>query len=163
MADLLSAAKRYSVPVRQIGQGDVLGIGGVRIEVLWPVVSNEPVGSDNNSSLVLRLSFGGRNFLFTGDVEKEAEARIVGLPLEADVIKVPHHGSRTSSTEEFVSAVSPRLAVIPVGRRSMFGHPHPEVVERWRKTGAEVTTTGWKGTITVKTDGNTLVFETFQP
>lgn len=163
MADLLTAAKRYPVPVRQIGQGDVLEIGGVRIEVLWPVASNEPVGSDNNSSLVLRLSFGGRHFLFTGDVEKEAEVRIVGLALEADVVKVPHHGSRTSSTEEFVSAVSARIAVIPVGRRSMFGHPHPEVVERWRKTGAEVTTTGWKGTITVKTDGNTLVFETFQP
>jgi competence protein ComEC len=163
MAELMASAKRYSVPVRQVGKGDVFEVGGVRVEILWPVASGEPVGSDNNSSLVLLMSFGDRRFLFTGDIEREAEAGLVGLPLKADLVKVPHHGSRTSSTEEFVGAVSSRLAVIPVGRRSTFGHPHPEVVERWRKVGAEVRTTGSRGTITVKTDGNTLILETFQP
>lgn len=163
MAELLSAAKRYSVPVRKIGKGDVLEIGGVWMDVLWPAASTEPFGSDNNSSLVLRIAFGERTFLFTGDVEKEAEAKIIGPQLRSDLVKVPHHGSRTSSTQEFVNAVSPKIAVIPVGRRSMFGHPHTEVVERWQKAGAKVTTTGSKGTIAVKTDGNSLIVETFQP
>lgn len=165
MAELLAQAKRYSVPVRQIGKGDTFEIAGVRIDVLWPVSASHPTGSDNNSSLVLRMSFGGQRFLFTGDIEKEAEAEILanGSPLGSDVVKVPHHGSRTSSTQGFVNAVSPKVAVIPVGRRSMFGHPHPEVVDRWRLVGTEVTTTGSKGTITIKTDGNTLIFETFLP
>jgi competence protein ComEC len=163
MAELMSVANRHSVPVRQIGMGKVLELGGTRIDVLWPIASSEPIGSDNNASLVLRLTYGLKTFLFTGDIEKEAEAELVGPAVRADLIKIPHHGSRTSSTDAFVNAVRPRIAVIPVGRRSMFGHPHPEVVERWRRAGAEVLTTGSKGSITVESDGNTLTFRTFQP
>ena len=163
MAELMAAANRYSVPVRQIGKGEVIEIGGTRIDVLWPIASSEPAGSDNNSSLVLRLTFGQKTFLFTGDIEKEAEAELAGSPLRADLVKVPHHGSRTSSTEGFVNIVRPRIAIIPVGKRSMFGHPHPEVAERWLRAGAEVATTGSKGTITITTDGNILTIQTFQP
>ena len=99
----------------------------------------------------------------TGDVEKEGEAAILNArnPLAADVVKVPHHGSKTSSTAAFVAASHPRLAVISVGLTFCFGHPHKDVVERWRASGAEVLTTGKRGTITVTTDGKTLNVESF--
>jgi len=165
MSELLDLANRHSILVRRIGRADAMEIGGVRIDVLWPVPSVEAVGSDNNSSLVMRIIHGDNTFLFTGDIEREAEASLLmaGASLNASVVKVPHHGSRTSSTEEFVRAVNPRLAVIPIGNRSMFGHPHPEVVERWRATGAEVMTTGLKGTVFVVSDGRSLVRTTFRP
>jgi len=101
--------------------------------------------------------------LMTGDVEREGEAAILGANnnLCSDVVKVPHHGSRTSSTEALVTATHPRLAIISVGLTSMFGHPTKEVVDRWRASGAEVMTTGKKGTITVSTDGKDLLVRTF--
>jgi competence protein ComEC len=77
------------------------------------------------------------------------------------VIKVPHHGSKTSSTEDFVVATKPQFAVISVGRTSRFGHPHKEVVERWQSNGATVLTTGQSGTITITTDGHDLSLKTF--
>jgi competence protein ComEC len=100
---------------------------------------------------VIVMEYEGRKILFTGDIESEAERRIVlsGDVGNFDVVKVPHHGSRTSSTEAFVDATRPHYALVPVGRRSVHGHPHPEVVERWRDAGAEVRTTGENGMITV--------------
>ncbi len=161
--ELLAAAKRYSVPVVQVGRGDEFEIEGTKIETLWPVRSTEQTGSDNNASLVLRLIFGESEFLFTGDIEKETEAALLaaGANLTADVIKVPHHGSRTSSTVAFVNVVHPQIAIIPVGRRSMFGHPHPEVLERWRATSSTVLTTGQTGTITIITDGTSIELSSF--
>ena len=79
----------------------------------------------------------------------------------SDVVKVAHHGSKTSSTEAFVAATHARLAIISVGLTSPFGHPRPEVVERWRASGAQILTTGERGTITISTDGHDLKVETF--
>ena len=166
MAELLVLADRFSIPVRQIGGGESKDIAGVRIDVLWPPGSSKPMGSDNNSSLVMRLTHGENTFLFTGDIEQAAEAALVAersALLNADVVKVPHHGSRTSSTAEFVTNVRPTIAVIPVGNRSIFGHPHPEVVERWRSIGARTHTTGSKGTLTVISDGKSISAATFLP
>jgi beta-lactamase superfamily II metal-dependent hydrolase len=105
------------------------------------------------------LKFGNTSILLTGDIEKEAERQIVAANtnLHADVIKVPHHGSRTSSTDAFVKATSPAYAIISVGQRSMFGHPHKEVMARWSASGAEVLTTGNCGMISVSSDGKTLM------
>jgi competence protein ComEC len=113
----------------------------------------------------MQIIYGDRRILLTGDIEHAAEEVLVSSrgELLSDVIKVPHHGSRTSSTEAFINAVDPSLAVISVGRRSMFGHPHPEVVERWRNLGATVLKTGERGTISVSTDGNDLNVESFVP
>jgi competence protein ComEC len=112
---------------------------------------------------VLRIRFGERSFLLTGDIEKAAENSLSALPqqLKADVVKVPHHGSKTSSTEPFVLATKPTLAIISVGRNSIFGHPHKEVVQRWQSNGATVLTTGVCGTITITTDGRALSLKTF--
>lgn len=154
------------VPVFLLGRGDTLRFDAVEAAVLWPTRTNDPhASSGNNESVVLRLRFGERVFLLTGDIEQEAEAALVFTSenLRADVVKVAHHGSRTSSTRAFVAATQPKVAIISVGLSSTFGHPHKEVIERWRASGAEVLTTGKRGTITVSTDGHDLTVETYAP
>lgn len=154
------------VPLEIVGGGDVIQVGNVLIDVLWPVpVQTADSPSRNDDSLVLRVRFGEKSFLFTADIEKEVEAALVktGINLHTDVVKVPHHGSKTSSTERFIAAAQPTLVVISVGRHSIFGHPNKEVVDRWRASGAQVMTTGEKGTITVWTDGANLTIGTFVP
>ena len=145
--------------LQAVQAGDVIRLGEVELRVLWP-----PPGTDstNDDSVVLKLKFRNRSILLTGDIEKKAEE---GLKedLRADVVKVPHHGSKTSSTQTFVSATNPRLAVISVGQDSIFGHPHAEVVERWKQAGAEILTTGKCGMITVTTDGTDLSVREFVP
>ncbi len=147
--------------LKTIQAGDTIRFGEVETNVLWP-----PVGgytSMNNDSIVLRIKFGQHSILLTGDIEKAAEGSLIASQqeLKADVVKVPHHGSKTSSTDSFVLATRPTFAIISVGQHSMFGHPHKEVVERWQSNGATVLTTGNCGTITVATDGKDLTLKTF--
>ena len=135
-----------------------------RTEVGPPAsVEGARAASSNDDSLVLRVSYGRRCFLLTGDIEARSERALVAAadPLRCDVVKVAHHGSRTSSTESFVAAASPAVAVVSVGTESPYGHPHPEVLKRWREGAANVLTTGVRGTITVSTDGEDLKLETF--
>ncbi|HEX5701817.1 MAG TPA: ComEC/Rec2 family competence protein [Pyrinomonadaceae bacterium] len=165
-AKFVQGLRHARVPLEIVGAGDVIRAGNVLIDVLWPrPIQTAGSPSRNNDSLVLRVRFGEKSFLFTADIEKEAEAALVktGAGLKADVVKVPHHGSKTSSTEPFVATAQPTLAIISVGRHSIFGHPSPEVVERWRARGAQVMTTGEKGTISVVTDGVNLTVGTFVP
>ncbi len=142
--------------------GDVFEIGGARIEVLYPSIDDK-VLSENDRSLVLLISFGESTVLLTGDIEAEAERRLLLANTlgEIDVVKAPHHGSRSSSTAEFVDKTRPEVVIIPVGRRSHFGHPHPEVVERWGKTGAKLVRTGDRGTVTLISDGHELSVSEF--
>lgn len=152
------------VPLHIISRGDALRFGSVMIEVLWPVRgASEQAASSNEDSVVLRVQFGERVFLLTGDIEERSEAVLASAPAElrASVVKVAHHGSRTSSTEEFVKATRPQFAIISVGLFSSYGHPDEKVVERWRAHGAEVLTTGKQGTISISTDGRDLRVETF--
>lgn len=163
-AKFAATARNYGVPVRVVGRGDVLRFGAVEAEVLWPPrTQDSSAPSRNNDSVVLRLRFGNRVFLLTGDIEKDAEAALAGAEndLHCDVVKVAHHGSKTSSIDAFVKATNPAYAIISVGLTSVFGHPHTEVLERWRESGAQILTTGQQGTITFSTDGNDLRLETF--
>lgn len=150
------AVRRAGIPLRVLQRGDQFTVDGVQIDVLAPFDSaGAHNASDNNSSLVLRLRFGQRTFLLTGDIEKQTEARLLeaGENLRADVLKVAHHGSRTSSTAAFLAQVQPAHALISAGHPSPFGHPHPEVVERLRATGARLWQTSQCGALTVSTDG----------
>jgi len=164
-ARLSASAAKARVPLYLTGRGDVFRVGGALVEVLWPPsdgrAADAPTGNDD--SVVLRVTYGRRSFLLTGDIEARAEAALVaaGDPLRCDALKVPHHGSRTSSTEAFVSAARPSFAVISVGLDSPHGHPHAAVVARWRASGAQVFTTGERGTVTVSTDGDDLRIETY--
>ncbi|HWF89782.1 MAG TPA: MBL fold metallo-hydrolase, partial [Pyrinomonadaceae bacterium] len=152
---------RTNTPAETIEAGDVIHFGDVTVSVLWPPAGGEK--SANNDSVVLQIQYGERTFLLTGDIEQAAERSLLTSQrqLHADVIKVPHHGSKTSSTEDFVVATKPQFAIISVGRNSRFGHPHREVVERWQANGATVLTTGKSGTITITTDGRDLSLKTF--
>lgn len=160
---LTSILDRNGVRQRTVSRGDRLNIAGVMIEILGPPAVGAETRSENDRSLVIRVTFGERVFLLTGDIEQLAESEITTAraDLRADVVKVPHHGSRTSSTPAFVGSTRPLFAVVPVGRTSPFGHPHREVVERWHAAGAELSTTGEEGTISFSTDGKDLVVTTF--
>jgi competence protein ComEC len=150
-----------------------VSIDGVRLDVLHPTLafqSQAQLGArtpedrgENNRSLVLKLGYGDVSVLFTGDIEQEAEAFLLqtGCDVGATVLKVPHHGSRTSSSEAFVRAVNPRVAVFSVQRDSRFGHPHAMVVERYQASGAHVLRTDAHGAISLRTDGQSLWVEPF--
>lgn len=161
-----AALAANEVPIRLIGAGDALRFGDVVMNVFWPEKSSdEDAVWSNNNSIVFRLDYGEKRFLFTGDIERETEARLLATAptqLHSDLIKVAHHGSKTSSIENFVGAAHPAFAIISVGRTSPFGHPSGEVVARWRNAGAQPLTTGQCGTITVRTDGHALHIETFK-
>ncbi len=130
-----AAALARLPPPRRLARGQAWARAGVR---LLAVQADDPAFVENDASLVLRVEHGAVTFLFPGDVEQAAEAAALaaGGPLAADVVKVPHHGSRTSSTEPFTRAVSPRYAVVSLGAGNRFGFPHPEAEARWRATGA---------------------------
>jgi competence protein ComEC len=105
--------------------------------------------ASNDDSLLMRIEDGAKSFLLSGDIEKRVENELVDeqAPLAADFLKVPHHGSKTSSTDGFVGAGAPRVAVVSVGEGSQFGHPVDSVVERDAKAGVQISTHGsrWGG------------------
>jgi len=133
---------------------------GVRFEMLHPARASydEPAIKDNDRGCVLKIEAPGGRALLPADIERRAESELLARAresLNADVLLAPHHGSRTSSTPDFVQAVGPRLVVIPAGYRNRLGHPHREVVERYRAVGAAIYRTDRDGavTITMRADG----------
>ena len=122
---------------------------GVRFEFLHPPAGWEGTRR-NNQSCVLRVEANGASMLLTGDIERAAEALLVQSALRSDVLLVPHHGSRTSSTQEFIAALAPRWAVVPAGYRNRFAHPAREVVERYEKAGATLLRTDRDGAVSVR-------------
>jgi competence protein ComEC len=157
LSRLLAQFDRYGVPIGSISSGETYKLDDVMIEVLWPPLSPLPI-SENDDSVVLRLVYGSVSVLMAADIEEPAEQELLrrGIHLSATVLKVPHHGSKTSTSEAFLSAVNPRIGVISVGERSRFGHPGPEILERLHKRGVEVLKTGTEGTVTVETDGRLI-------
>ncbi len=137
--------------------------GRTTIDVLAPLADYIPNDTPkNNDSLVLRIRYGSRSFLLTGDVEKPIEYRMLDadeIP-PTDVLKVAHHGSRTSSTESFLSAANPAFAIISVGVDNSYGHPNGDVLERLGQHHAAVFRTDRNGLVTVRTDGRLISVET---
>jgi competence protein ComEC len=155
------ALQRSDVARRSVARGVVLEWDGVRIRVTGPPPPGRPPREvRNDDSVVLVLEHGAVRLLLTGDIEKQGEEALAsGTAL---VLKVPHHGSRSSSAPRFVAAVSPRVAIVSAGRRNAFGHPHPEVVERYERKGALVLRTDRDGAVNVSTDGNRVWVSTFR-
>lgn len=139
--------------------GDSFDLGSARVEILGPV---QEYGDANNTSIVLRIDCGETSFLFTGDMETGAEADLLdsGADVRADVLKVGHHGSDTSTGYRFLREVMPKYAVISVGEGNKYGHPSEEVLSRFRDTGAQVYRTDMQGHIVAKSDGKTITFTT---
>jgi competence protein ComEC len=150
------AIARARVGRRTVVRGAVADWDGVSVEVLGPRPRRPPWSVRNDDSIVLALRFGDVRFLLTGDIEAGGEAELLRSgrgALAAAVLKIPHHGSRSSSSREFVAGVGPILAVASAGARNPFGHPHPDVLRRYREAGALVLRTDQDGTSFVSTDG----------
>lgn len=152
-------AEERGVESRALRAGDTLALDpAVRIEVLHPAEAPFPEEPANDGSLVLRLTYGKTTFLLTGDVEAAGEADLVaayGEGLRSDVVKVAHHGSRTSSTPAFVRSAAGEgaLAIVPVARRNVYRLPNEEVLARWDSAGATVLQTAREGAIWLRSDG----------
>ena len=158
-AALLATARSKGVPVRR--PHDLCGAprlaGGATIEVLAPCPGYLPDASANDSSFVIRIRYGSRVALLVGDAEHEAERTLVaryGAGLHADLLKVGHHGSRTSSSPLFLAAVRPALAVISSGVRNRFGHPHPVALGAIAAASVPVARTDRGGAVVWETDGS---------
>ena len=130
-------------------------LGSARVTVLAPLKQDKNL---NNMSAVTRITYGDTAFLFEGDAEKEVEKELLnsGVDLSADVIKLGHHGSKTSSTEKYLKAVSPSVGIVSCGKENSYGHPHGEVLERLDKLGIDVYITALQGSITAESDGKTV-------
>ena len=149
---LLSLTDGRGVPWRAGQAGDRFVVDGLSFEVLAPgpgVAGTEPGADTNDRSLVLRLRSGEFDALFTGDVPIAVEEVIAGSVGDVELLKVAHHGSRTSTAPALLDAIRPELAVIQVGRGNRFGHPAPEVVQRLGAAGADILRTDRHGRITV--------------
>jgi competence protein ComEC len=137
-----------------------LALDGVSLRPLAPLdgkgrVAPDLAASENNNSLVVEVDYLGRSLLLAGDLEADGEAELARRGLGAvDVLKVPHHGSRTSSTAPLVRALRPSVAVISVGERNRWGFPHPAVVRRYLERGTRVARTDRDGAVTVQISGS---------
>ena len=157
---LLAEVRASGAPV--LRPAEVCGsrlVGGARIDVLAPCPDLTPDRGPNDNSFVVRIAYGERSFLFVGDAEHAEEADLVqrlGPALRADVLKVGHHGSRTSTTAAFLAAVDPEIAVVSCGVRNRFGHPAPITLATLARSRARVLRTDRDGSVTITTDGHSL-------
>lgn len=159
--DVLDAVADKGLKITKPVAGDTYELGAASFEIIAP--NRGDYGDDlNNWSVGIRLTQGERSFVMAGDAEAGAEADICanGLELSADVLKLGHHGSSTSTSEEFLKAVNPSSAVISCGKDNDYGHPHRETMDLMEKYGITVYRTDQMGTVTVTTDGKKLTWKT---
>jgi competence protein ComEC len=154
---LLRKAKALNIPVIVHKAGDILEIGGAKVAVLAPPRSAEAhVSRPNDESLVLKISYGATSALLEGDAEKKTEKQVAGENPQADLLKVAHHGSSTSTIPELLAAVHPRFAIISVGTRNVYGHPRLDVLNRLEEAQVLTYRTDLNGAVRFYLDGKTV-------
>ena len=155
--DVLDAVANKGLKIKSPSPGDTIDFNGLEIEVLGP---QREYKDFNNNSIVLKVNAGETAFLFTGDAEETAEKDILqaDYDLQADVLKVGHHGSSTSSSQAFLQAVKPKYAIISVGVGNSYHHPEEEALQRLQSIGAEIYRTDLQGNIVCTTDGKNIAF-----
>ena len=155
--DFLYYADQQDIAITIPDPGDSFYLGNAEVTVLGPVKS---YADPNNTSIVVKVEFGDTSFLFTGDMEKDAETDMLdyGMDVSADVLKVGHHGSSTSTGYRFLYEVDPEYAVISVGKDNTYGHPHRETVAILADAGVPMLRTDELGTILAVTDGSEITF-----
>ncbi len=156
--------KDKNIPIIILKENDFINLdNNTSIKVLSPdedLIKREPKG--NNLSLVFLLSYYDKEVLFTGDMEKEAEWKLIHkLKKHIDIIKVPHHGSNTSSTGELLNKIKPSIGIISVGRNNFYGHPREEIISRYEEVGTKIYRTDTMGMIKVKLNKDTLEIKAF--
>ena len=158
-AALRQLTAQRNVPLRTVSAGDSEAIGDSVVEVLNPGRGQRPrnrkaYAAENDRSLVVRLHSGGQTLLFPGDLHRDGETALLrqSSDVHAFVVKVPHHGSKSSSSEAFIRAVSPSIAVFSVGEGNPYRHPADEVIERYRSAGADIFRTDRDGAVIMQFD-----------
>jgi competence protein ComEC len=164
MADLRSQAAAQGTRWTSVQHGDVTVVDGVTVLVKHPGPADwDRQKVRNDDSVVVELRWKDTSFVFAGDIGDETESAIARSfePSRLRVVKVPHHGSSSSSSDGFVRALKPDVAVVSVGRSNNFGHPSPAVLARYQAVGAIVLRTDRDGAVTIDTDGTSLDVRTF--
>lgn len=161
--ELSDAAQKAGIKIVTGKKGDELHCGLVSFSILWP--EKNATGKDvNEEAMVMELSFGEFQMLFTGDIGADTEKKLLasGILKDVDCLKVGHHGSRYSTTKAFLEKIKPELAIISCSSTNTYGHPSPETVERLEAAGSQVEYTMKNGAITVETDGKKLKIYRFR-
>ena len=160
---LIDAISDKKLKITQAKAGMTIPLSGqAKLELLAP--NGTQYDDLNNYSVVAKLTYGQKTFLFTGDAEKLSEKEMLNknYDLKCDVLKCGHHGSSSSTSAAFLKAVSPQFAVISCGLNNDYGHPNKEVLSRLQKAGVKVYRTDLQGTILARCDGRSITFETGQ-
>lgn len=155
------ASERAGVVRREVSAGDTIEFGEVSLFFMAPREDQEDKES-NDGSVVVKLSYGEIDFLLTGDASSSVEERLVlvhGSGLASEVLKLGHHGSKTSSSRVFLETVDPEVAIISADLNNRYGHPHPEVMERVNELGIASLCTCNVGNIVFTSDGESLFYE----
>lgn len=154
--DFINAVKASGAARIRARGGVKMDIAGITAEFLAP--NSNSYDELNNYSAVLKVAYGNTAFLFTGDAEKVSEEEMLsaGYNLQADVLKVGHHGSASSTSAAFLKAVAPKYAVISVGKGNDYGHPDPRVLDRLKKAGVQIYRTDEGGTVIAISDGQKI-------
>ncbi len=158
--NLLTAIADKGLKITKAKPGSEYDLGGGAVlTILGPTAFYDDL---NNSSVVCRLDYGATSFLFSGDIEKQAEADILasGANLKVDVFCAPHHGSSSSTTQPYLDAAAPQMATISLGLDNSYGHPHKEVLERLGAREIPIYRTDLNGAIVITSDGSTLTVAT---
>ncbi len=154
--DLLkSALKKHNLPITYVKSGDVFSFKGIVADVLSP---NTEYGTSNEDCAVVKVKCGVRSILFTGDISKKVEKRLLGdkVNLKADILKVSHHGSYTATSQKFLESVNPSYSVVSVSKYNNYNLPNVETMNRLYGYGCEVFRTDEMGSITFKINGNDI-------
>ncbi len=160
--NLVNAIKQNKVPIVFARRGEVIEFSGVKLSIVWPgldlkIHSSLPDKKLNDSSIVSLLEFKDFSALFSGDISANVEKVLAGILPDTDLLKVPHHGSKFSSSEKFLAALKPEYAVIGVGKNS-YGHPTKEAMKRLSEIGAEVFRTDVDGLVKVFWEDGKIVY-----
>lgn len=157
--DMIMAVKNKGMIATKPTVGESFNIGEAKCTIVAP----NKTGYDdlNNYSIVIKVSFGNNSFLLTGDAESISETEILekGLNVKADVIKLGHHGSSSSTTDNFLKAVNPKYAVISVGSENKYGHPSKTTMDKLKAKGINIYRTDESGTIVASSDGKNITFK----
>ncbi|MDU1601571.1 MAG: ComEC/Rec2 family competence protein [Clostridium sp.] len=156
--NLVKAVKNKGMQFTAPKVGEIFNLGQAKCTILAPNSNNYE--DANNDSIVIKLEYGSNSFMFTGDAEDVSEKEMLskGLDLKADVLKVGHHGSKSSSCDEFLNTVNPKYAVISVGKDNDYGHPNKESLQRLSSRGIQIYRTDESGTIVATSDGYNITF-----
>ena len=151
--DVLDALENKNMKYNTLNDGDKFNIDNANIEVISGGFTNSDI---NDSSIVLKLVYLNNSFLFTGDATSNVESKLLDKDIKSDVLKVGHHGSKYSTTDKFLDKVSPKYAIISVGKDNIYNHPSSNTITKLENKGIKIYRTDTLGTIVLDSDGNSI-------